>query len=115
MLLLLSCILCAAWLPRRLEEEVNQQLKRPHFLNLLIDKQVIADARRIAGLPDDTSYIPSDPREFANRVFHTSYMGTVNSGPETRQRAKELSTAIGRWGFPGVYIHFLKGRMQLSY
>jgi hypothetical protein len=60
------------------------------------DKQVIADARRIAGEPDDSSYIPSDPREFAGRIFHTCYMATENSGPETRARAKDLAEAIGR-------------------
>lgn len=62
-----------------------------------IDKQVIADARRIAGEPEDSSYIPSDPREFSNRIFHTCYMGTENSSAETRRRAKLLSQAIGRY------------------
>lgn len=57
---------------------------------------MILDARRIAGLPADSDYIPSDPREFASRIFHTSYMGTVNSGTETRRRAAQLSEALGR-------------------
>ncbi|KAF8892046.1 hypothetical protein BD779DRAFT_1610238 [Infundibulicybe gibba] len=35
------------------------------------DKNVTADARRIAGEPEDSTYIPSDPREFSNRIFHT--------------------------------------------
>ncbi|KAJ7504473.1 hypothetical protein B0H11DRAFT_518662 [Mycena galericulata] len=61
------------------------------------DKQVIADARRISGEPEDSSYIPSDPREFTNRIFHTCYMGTENSSAETRQRAKQLSEAIGSY------------------
>ncbi|KAF7308596.1 Glutamine-dependent NAD(+) synthetase [Mycena chlorophos] len=61
------------------------------------DKQVIADARRIAGEPEDSSYIPSDPREFTGRIFHTCYMGTENSSKETRQRAKDLSAAIGSY------------------
>jgi len=58
---------------------------------------VIADARRIAGEPDDSSYIPSDPREFCGRVFHTCYMGTENSSTETRKRAKDLGEAIGSY------------------
>lgn len=58
--------------------------------------QVIGDARRIAGEAEDSAYIPSDPREFANRIFHTCYMGTENSSVETRRRAKQLSAAIGR-------------------
>ncbi|KAF9005960.1 hypothetical protein BDQ17DRAFT_1352471 [Cyathus striatus] len=61
------------------------------------DKQVIADARRISGEPDDSSYIPSDPREFSRRIFHTCYMGTENSSTETRQRAKQLAEAIGSY------------------
>ncbi|KAH7885842.1 hypothetical protein F5I97DRAFT_1936802 [Phlebopus sp. FC_14] len=61
------------------------------------DKQVIADARRIAGEPEDSSYIPSDPRDFCNRVFHTCFMGTENSSAETRQRAKDLAQAIGSY------------------
>ncbi|KAJ7733229.1 hypothetical protein DFH07DRAFT_871007 [Mycena maculata] len=61
------------------------------------DKQVIADARRISGEPEDSEYIPSDPREFTNRIFHTCYMGTENSSAETRQRAKQLSEAIGSY------------------
>ena len=60
------------------------------------DKQVIADARRIAGEPEGSEYIPSDPRDFANKIFHTCYMGTENSSVETRKRAKDLANAIGR-------------------
>lgn len=60
------------------------------------DEQVIADARRIAGEPEDSSYLPSDPREFAKRIFHTCYMGTENSSTETRARARQLAEAIGR-------------------
>lgn len=65
-----------------------------------IEKQVIADARRITGEPEDSGYLPSDPREFANRIFHTCYMGTENSSAETRKRAKQLSEAIGRYFYP---------------
>lgn len=50
----------------------------------------------MTGEPEDSSYIPSDPREFANRIFCTAYMGTENSSAETRQRAKDLAEAIGR-------------------
>ncbi|KAF8518931.1 hypothetical protein BU17DRAFT_75991 [Hysterangium stoloniferum] len=61
------------------------------------DKQVIEDARRIVGEPGDSSYIPSDPREFCGRIFHTCYMGTENSSAETRRRAKLLADAIGSY------------------
>ncbi|RUP44369.1 carbon-nitrogen hydrolase [Jimgerdemannia flammicorona] len=55
------------------------------------DIQVIKDARRMTGEPEDSEYLPTDPREFANRIFHTCYMGTENSSQETRVRAKELA------------------------
>ncbi|KXN86615.1 Glutamine-dependent NAD(+) synthetase, partial [Leucoagaricus sp. SymC.cos] len=61
------------------------------------DRQVIADARRMTGEGEGTTYIPSDPREFANRIFYTCYMGTENSSVETRQRAKDLAEAIGSY------------------
>lgn len=61
-----------------------------------IDLQVIADARRICGLAEDSDYLPVDAREFCGRIFHTCYMGTENSSIETRKRAKDLAEAIGR-------------------
>lgn len=60
------------------------------------EQQVIEDARRIAGEPEDSDYIPKDPKEYAGRIFHTCYMGTENSSIETRKRAKDLAEAIGR-------------------
>uniref|UniRef100_D8Q0P3 Glutamine-dependent NAD(+) synthetase n=1 Tax=Schizophyllum commune (strain H4-8 / FGSC 9210) TaxID=578458 RepID=D8Q0P3_SCHCM len=61
------------------------------------DPQVIADARRISGEPESSTYIPTSPHEFANRVFHTCYMGTENSSQETRERAKHLGEALGSY------------------
>jgi NAD+ synthase (glutamine-hydrolysing) len=61
------------------------------------DKQVIADARRIVGEPEDSEYVPTDARELCGRIMHTCYMGTENSTTETRARAKELAEAIGRF------------------
>ncbi|WVQ80449.1 NAD+ synthetase [Cryptococcus sp. DSM 104549] len=61
------------------------------------DAQVIADARRMTGEPDISTYVPTDPREFASRIFHTCYMGTEHSSPETRKRAKDLAEAIGAY------------------
>ncbi|CAG8570533.1 13510_t:CDS:10 [Cetraspora pellucida] len=59
------------------------------------DTQVIMDMRKIIGEKEDSDYIPTDPKEFANRIFHTCYMGTVNSSKETRERAKKLANNIG--------------------
>ncbi|EJD07304.1 glutamine-dependent NAD synthetase with GAT domain-containing protein [Fomitiporia mediterranea MF3/22] len=60
-------------------------------------KFIIADARRIAGAPEDSSYVPTDPNQFCQRILHTCYMGTVNSSAETRERAKDLGNAIGSY------------------
>lgn len=65
-------------------------------MDVVKDAQVISDARRIVGEAPDSSYLPTDPREFCSRIFHTCYMGTENSSVETRQRAKQLAAAIGR-------------------
>eukprot|EP00039_Didymoeca_costata_P032980 m.40185 g.40185 ORF g.40185 m.40185 type:complete len:696 (-) comp9635_c0_seq2:197-2284(-) len=56
--------------------------------------EVLEDARRMTG-QDKTNYIPTDPKEFAGRIFHTCYMGTENSSDATRQRAKSLAGEIG--------------------
>jgi NAD+ synthase (glutamine-hydrolysing) len=60
------------------------------------NEQVIIDARRITGEATDSNYLPTDPKEFAGRIFHTCYMGTENSSADTRGRAKDLAQAIGR-------------------
>ncbi|OZJ05110.1 Glutamine-dependent NAD(+) synthetase [Bifiguratus adelaidae] len=60
-------------------------------------EEVIEDARRIVGEDENSEYVPSDPQEFANRIFHTCYMGTENSSIETRERAKDLASVIGSY------------------
>ncbi|KAG0244155.1 glutamine-dependent NAD(+) synthetase [Actinomortierella wolfii] len=61
------------------------------------DQQTIKDVRQVTGESADSGYIPTDPRELANRIFHTCYMGTTNSSKETRSRAKELAETIGSY------------------
>lgn len=74
------------------------------------DPQVLADARRIVGEPENSVYSPLDPKEFCGylvnaivwaklfrRIFHTTFMGTENSSADTRNRARELSKAIGSY------------------
>ena len=51
----------------------------------------------MVGEPEDSTYVPSDAKEFTGRIFHTCYMGTENSSADTRQRAKQLGEAIGRY------------------
>lgn len=61
------------------------------------NQQVIRDARRIVGESQDSAYLPTDPREFANRIFYTCYMATQNSSKATRNRAKQLTDQIGSY------------------
>jgi hypothetical protein len=72
-------------------------LYQQQMVPFITDLLVLADARRIVGDPEDSSYTPTNPQEFANRIFHTCYMGTENSSAETRGRAKALAEAIGRF------------------
>ena len=67
---------------------------------------MIADARRIAGEPEGSEYVPMDPRELCGRILHTCYMGTENSSVDTRMRAKELAEAIGRFSTPLLFFFF---------
>jgi NAD+ synthase (glutamine-hydrolysing) len=62
------------------------------------DPLVLSDLRRIAGEEDDSTWVPSSPQEIAGRIFHTAFMGMEkNSSPDTRQRARDLGTAIGSY------------------
>lgn len=60
------------------------------------NKQVIEDVRRLAG-KSNTDWLPETPQELSNIIFHTCYMGTENSSPETRGRAKDLAKDIGAY------------------
>jgi NAD+ synthase (glutamine-hydrolysing) len=61
------------------------------------NQQVISDVRRICGEPEGSTYIPPTPQEFCNKIFHTTYMGSLNSSQETRKRAKDLAKDIGAY------------------
>eukprot|EP00918_Siedleckia_nematoides_P064168 GHVU01139532.1.p1 GENE.GHVU01139532.1~~GHVU01139532.1.p1 ORF type:complete len:682 (-),score=68.81 GHVU01139532.1:5-1807(-) len=59
------------------------------------NKQIIEDARRLAGLPLDDPYIPTDAKEFCSRIFFTAYLGSKNSSEETKSRAAAVAKEIG--------------------
>ncbi len=62
------------------------------------NKQVIKDARRIVGEKEDSEYVPTDRKEFANRIFFTCYMASDgSSSKETETRARKLSEEIGAY------------------
>ncbi|MCJ1246375.1 glutamine-dependent NAD(+) synthetase [Trapelia coarctata] len=61
------------------------------------NEQVIKDARRICGEAEGSTWLPRTSQELCNRLFATCFMGTVNSGKETRSRAKALARDIGAY------------------
>lgn len=59
--------------------------------------QVIEDVKRIAKYNGE-GVLPKTPQELCNQIFTTIYMGMKKqSSVETRQRAKDLSEAIGSY------------------
>ncbi|KAJ3269634.1 glutamine-dependent NAD(+) synthetase [Terramyces sp. JEL0728] len=58
------------------------------------DSLVLGDIRKVVG---DEEFVPKSPQEICGLMFHTCYMGTENSGPETRKRAKDLANRIGSY------------------
>lgn len=58
------------------------------------NQYVIATVKRLF----DGSPLPKTPQELCNRVLHSIYMGmSKQSSKETRQRAQDLSQAIGSY------------------
>ena len=55
---------------------------------------VLGDLRRIVG---DLQFLPKTRQEIAERIMHTSYMGTVNSGAATKRRAETLAKEVGAY------------------
>lgn len=58
------------------------------------EEKTLADLRRVTG---DSKFSPRTPQEIVSRLFHTCYMGTENSGEETRSRARRLSETLGAY------------------
>ncbi|EDN08522.1 hypothetical protein HCAG_05021 [Histoplasma mississippiense (nom. inval.)] len=61
------------------------------------NQAVIADMRRIVGVPEDSHWLPDTPQELCGKILHTCYMATTNSSKETRNRAKQLAKSIGSY------------------
>jgi len=59
---------------------------------------VAEDCRRVCGEDDD--WVPDSSQDIANRVFHTSFMGTEYSSEETLSRAKRVADRIGTYHQP---------------
>ena len=70
---------------------VHEAITRDH------NAQVITDCRKVCGEKPDSLWLPSSPQEICSRIFHTCFMGSVNSSKETRSRAKVLASDIGAY------------------
>ena len=70
---------------------------------------MISDLKRITL---NQSFQPSSPQSICNAIFHTAYMSTINSSPETRKRAKKLADFIGSYhldiNIDGIVDSFLQ-------
>ncbi|RLV96095.1 Glutamine-dependent NAD [Spathaspora sp. JA1] len=58
------------------------------------DPQVLSDLQMLV---NDDKFVPTKPQDITDKLFYTCYMGTENSSQATRDRAKELSSAIGSY------------------
>ncbi|KAL6764256.1 hypothetical protein V8C86DRAFT_3017388 [Haematococcus lacustris] len=58
------------------------------------DPQVVEDARRVGQYAQGEPVAPS-AQEFASRLLHTVYLGTVNSSKATQARALALAQQVG--------------------
>lgn len=58
------------------------------------EEQTLIDLRRITG---EKEFYPQKPQEIVGRLLHTCYTGTVNSSPDTKQRAAKLAKELGAY------------------
>lgn len=58
------------------------------------EQSVLNDLRRVTG---EKNFFPTTPEDIVSRLLHTCYMGTVNSGEETRSRAERLAKRFGAY------------------
>ncbi|KAJ0161226.1 Glutamine-dependent NAD(+) synthetase [Colletotrichum tanaceti] len=58
------------------------------------EMSTLDDLRRVTG---DKTFMPETPQEVVSRLLHTCYMGTVNSGDDTRSRASRLAAELGAY------------------
>ncbi|KAL0767185.1 hypothetical protein CaCOL14_010756 [Colletotrichum acutatum] len=58
------------------------------------EMSTLDDLRRVTG---DKTFMPETPQEIVSRLLHSCYMGTVNSGDDTRTRARRLAEVLGAY------------------
>ena len=58
------------------------------------DEPILFELRSL--IHNDT-FVPKSPQDICQQLFHTAYMGTKNSGNETRTRARILAESISRY------------------
>ncbi|KAK2048064.1 adenine nucleotide alpha hydrolases-like protein [Colletotrichum somersetense] len=58
------------------------------------EMSTLDDLRRVTG---DKTFMPETPQEIVARLLHTCYMGTINSGDDTRSRARRFAGELGAY------------------
>ena len=61
------------------------------------NEQVIEDCQSICAVEDQQWVLSATPKDVMNKIFHSCFMGTVNSSQDTRDRAQKLAQAIGAY------------------
>lgn len=82
------------------------------------DGAVLADLRRVvraggAGVPEGEAWEPSSAQEIAGLLLHTCYMGTENSGAETKARAALLASELGCYHLASVIDPMVRGTLAV--
>ncbi|KAL0934142.1 glutamine-dependent NAD(+) synthetase [Colletotrichum truncatum] len=58
------------------------------------EMSTLEDLRRVTG---EKTFMPESAQEITSRLLHTCYMGTINSGDDTRSRALRLAEKLGAY------------------
>lgn len=77
------------------------------------DRCVLDDLRRIVRRPAGDGWAPASAAELAELLLHTCYMGTENSGAETRARAATLAGELGCYHLSCCIDPMVRGTLQV--
>ncbi|QSL64941.1 hypothetical protein MERGE_002245 [Pneumocystis wakefieldiae] len=86
-----------------------------NVLDSIKDKNtnIVNDLFKVLKGSKDKDWIPETPEEFVNEILYTSYMASENSSLETRQRSKQLSSAIGSYHIDLNFNSLVKATLRI--
>ncbi|EMR10229.1 NAD+ synthetase [Pneumocystis murina B123] len=77
------------------------------------NNHIVDDLFKVLRGSKDKDWIPKTPEEFVKEILYTSYMATENSSLETRQRSRQLSSAIGSYHIDLNIDSLVKATLQI--